>query len=148
MKRLTLGILAAAVLALPIAGCGGDDTETYRREYTKAAREFKESVEQAGRKIPGATTLKDRLPALRSYKASTDKLAKDLDGLDPPENVEKLNDEAVAALRTLSADLGRLEQATSAGDARAVKELAPELQMDQAMLAEVLDKIDQKIGAS
>jgi hypothetical protein len=140
------GLAVAAALALPIAGCGSGQEDTYKQEYSKAAAKFKKSVEEAGQKIPRAATLPDRIPALRSFKASIDKLAKDLDGLDPPDDVAKLNGQAVDGLHELSADLGKFEDAAREGDPGAAKRLAPKLQLDQAQLQETLDKIDQKVA--
>ena len=139
------GLVVAVALAVPIAGCGNDQTDTYRTEYRKAAAKFKSSVEQAGREILKAHTLDERIPAARSFKASIDTLAKKLDDLDPPDDVEKLNDRAVKTLHALSADLGDFEGAARDGDTTAVKRLAPKLQVDQAALQTALDEIDQKI---
>jgi hypothetical protein len=147
MSRPRILAVALALLVL-VAGCGSDKTDTYRSEYSKAAAEFKASVDEASQKIPNAPTLKDRIPALESFKASIDKLAKDLDGLDPPDDVAKLNDQAVAGLRRLSTDLGSFATAAKANDKKAAAALAPKLQVDQANLQEVLDQIDQKVGSA
>jgi ABC-type uncharacterized transport system auxiliary subunit len=145
-RAAATALAVVTALVLLVAGCGGDKKETYRQEFTKAAEEFKKSAEEASQQIPEAPKLKDRVPALRSFKASIDKLAKDLDGLDPPDDLVKLNDDAVAALKKLSADLGEFEQAAQANDTKAVTELTAKLQVDQAELQATLDKIDQKVG--
>ena len=141
-------MLAAAALAVPIAGCDGDEKKTYRSEYVKAADEFKRAAEKVGEQARGKPELKDRIPALRAFRASIDELAKDLDALDPPENVERLNDQAVDALQTLSDDLDKLEDAARSNDAAAVRRLTPKLQLDQAELQTTLDAIDQRLGRS
>jgi paraquat-inducible protein B len=97
-------------------------------------------------KIPAAASAKDRVPALKSFKAAIDTLAGKLDKLDPPSDVAKLNDQAVQRLRTMSADLTKLEAVVKAGDRAAAAQLTPKLQTDQAELQAVLDQIDQKVS--
>lgn len=138
-------LILLALAALVATGCGGSQTSTYKSEYSKAAADFKRSVDEASAKIPNAPTLKDRIPALVSFKGSIDKLASRLASLDPPDNVKKLNDQAVAGLKQLSVDLDRLRAAAEASDAHEVKQIAPRLQVDQARLQDVLDEIDQKL---
>lgn len=130
------------LVALVVAGCG-DKTDTYKTEYTKAADQFKRSVDAATAKLASAKTLKERIPALGALKASFDQLATKLDGLDPPADVGRLNGEAVDALRRMSGDLGRLQAAAEHGDGHAFAQLAPTLQKEQADLQSTLDQIDQ-----
>lgn len=145
-RRALVALAAAAALAMPVAGCGGEEKQTYRSEYAKAADDFKRAAGKVAEQARGKPQLKDRIPALRAFRASIDELAKDLDGLDPPENVERLNDQAVEALQTLSEDLDKLEDAARANDAAAVRRLTPKLQLDQAELQTTLDAIDQRLG--
>src|SRR3954447_10208687 len=76
----SLAMLAA--LALALGGCGSDQKGTYKDEYRKAADEFKQSTDLAAKQVP--KRLRDRTPALRSFKQSLDELAGRLAGLDPP----------------------------------------------------------------
>jgi hypothetical protein len=141
--RATAAIL---VVAAALAGCGDPSTQDYKAEYQKAAQEFKTSVDDAGRQVPQGASLKQRLPALVSFKDSISRLAIKLDGFDPPKDVEKLNDQAVAGLRKLASDLGAFQTAAKAGDRAAAAKLTPKLQSDQAELQGVLDQIDQKLS--
>src|SRR4051812_38174095 len=140
------GLAVTALLAVPIAGCGDPSTQDYKVEYQRAAQEFKRSVDDAGRQVPQGATLKQRLPALVAFKNSINRLATRLEGFDPPNEVEKLNDQAVKGLRTLATDLGQLESAAKEGKRAAAAKLSPKLQSDQAQLQMVLDQIDQKLS--
>jgi hypothetical protein len=136
-----------ATLALPLAGCGGGGTDPYALEYTKAAKQYKQSVDEARAETAQLPRLRDRVPALMAIKTSTDKFASDLEDADPPGEVAKLNARAVAVLHRFSGDLERLKRAATAGDRRGVDRLAPRLQTDQAELQDVLDQIDQRLGS-
>jgi PBP1b-binding outer membrane lipoprotein LpoB len=143
MPGAPLRILAClAALALVVSGCGTDKKQAYDKAYTQAATEFKQAVD----KIPAAGSLKDRVPALESFKSAIDTLAGKLDGLDPPGDVAKANDEAVQRLHAMSADLTKLEAAVKTNDRAAAIKLTPKLQSDQADLQSVLDQIDQKVN--
>jgi hypothetical protein len=144
--RRARGAAATLVVAVALAGCGDPSTQDYKTEYQKAAQEFKQSVDQAGRQVPKGSGLKGRLPALKSFKDSINRLAIKLDGFAPPNDVKKLNDQAVTGLRTLASDLGKFEAAAKKGDRAAASKLTPKLQTDQAQLQTVLDQIDQKLS--
>ena len=136
----------AAVLTAVIAGCGGEGTDAYTLVYVRSAEQFKQSVDAARAKAARAKTLADRVPALEAFKASTDRLARELARADPPGEVAELNDQAVDILHRFSDDLGELRQAAAANDKRGARALEPRLRSDQAELQDVLDQIDQKLG--
>jgi hypothetical protein len=146
-RALSCAIAAAAVFALPIAGCGGSDKkDQYKQDAEKAAVKFKASAEKATTQLQGGKDLKGKVPGLVAFKSSVDKLATDLDGLDPPDNVKALNDEAVVELRTLSGDLSKFEVAAKANDQGKAQSLAPKLQADQTKLQATLEKLDAQAG--
>ena len=140
-------ILAIAVAAA-LSGCGGgDEREDYRRGAQRAADEFKRAAQAAASQLKERDGLREKLPGLRSFKASVDELASDFDELDPPEDLEALNDEAVTHMRALSADLGMYERAAQAGDEREAQALGPKLQTDQSQLQSALDRLDREFSA-
>jgi hypothetical protein len=143
--RIAAGVVAAAAL-IASSGCG-DDTASYRDGAQKAADEFKKSAAAATAMLRRGDSLEDRAAGVRSFKASVDKLAADYEGLDPPDDLKELNDEAVRKMRALSADLGRYAEVARAGDEKAAQELAPKLQGDQADLQNTLDRLDKAVSA-
>jgi hypothetical protein len=145
LPRLALALAAVALLA---TGCGTDKKEQYAQDFQKVAESFRSSVEKAGAQVQGNATLKERVPALRSFKASVDKLAADLDGLDPPDDLKTVNDDAVKQLHTLSSDLGDYQAAAEAGDEAKARKSVPKLQADQTLLMKTLDELDRRVKAS
>jgi hypothetical protein len=140
------GLLAAAVLALPLAGCGQDKKAAYSDQARRAAATFKRSAEAAAVQLQHGSRLQDKVPGVHSFRASVDRLASDFAALDPPKDLEQLNGEAVSEMRALSRDLGRYESAARAGDEQQARRLAPTLQGDQAQLQGTLDQIDRKVA--
>lgn len=139
-------ILSTLVLAALLAGCGGDGRATYREEAQRAADEFKRSAQQAASQLRETDGLREKLPGLRAFRASVDELAGDFEALDPPEDLEALNDEAVGHMHALSRDLARYEQAVEAGDEQAARELGTQLQVDQSQLQSALDRLDRELN--
>jgi hypothetical protein len=140
------GVLATFGVAAALAGCGGDAREDYRKDAQRAADQFKASAEQAAAQLKETDGLREKLPGLRAFKVSVDELASDFEELEPPDDLQKLNDEAVTHMRALSEDLGRYEQAAEAGDEQAADALAPELQADQSLLQSTLDRLDREFS--
>jgi hypothetical protein len=141
LPRLALALVAFSLL---VSGCGTDKKQAYRDDFQRVAESFRSSVEKAGAKVQGNASLKRRVPALRAFKASVDKLAADLDGLKPPGELKKPNDAAVRQLQVLSGDLGDYETAAQAGDAAKARRIVPKLQADQTVLQKTLDQLDAK----
>ncbi len=140
-------LVTTAAIAVALAGCGGDRQEDYRKGAQRAADEFKQAAQAAASQLKETDGLREKLPGLRSFKASVDELASDFEALEPPEELEPLNDEAVTHMRALSEDLGRYEQAAEAGNEEAVRALGPRLQADQSQLQSALDRLDREFSA-
>lgn len=146
MKRVLIALAAAAAIAAPATGCGGNAKDTYRSESQKAAAAFRKQVAAAGAKIPAGANLRRRVPGLQAYRRSVDALAKKLSGLEPPKEAAKLHDTAVADVQSLSRDLARFESAAKANDAAAAQPVAVRLAQDQGRLQRALAAIDRKLG--
>ena len=136
--------LALALLAVPLSGCTSQKDQ-YRQDFQKVAQRFRTSVEEAGAQVQSGASLRERVPALRSFKASVDKLASDLDKLDPPDDAKRANDQAVSQLHTLSSDLSDYERAATAGARAKASRIVPKLQADQTLLQKTLDGLDRKV---
>jgi uncharacterized lipoprotein len=137
--------LIAMLLVAPLAGCGTSQKDQYRQDFQKVAQRFRSSVEKAGAQVQSGASLKQRVPALRSFKTSVDKLASDLSGLNPPSDVQGANDDAVRELRTLSSDLSDYESAAVANDKATAARIVPKLQADQTLLQKTLNDLDRKV---
>ena len=144
--RTRPALLIALLLVIPVAGCGTSQKNQYRQDFQKVAQRFRASVDRAGSQVKTGATLQDRVPALRSFKTSLDKLATDLAKLDPPSDLKRANSDAVRQLRTLSSDLTDYERAAVAGRAGTAARVVPKLQADQTLLQKTLDQLDRKVS--
>jgi hypothetical protein len=140
-------LLLLALLVLPLAGCGGAQKETYRKDFQQSATEFRSALEKAGAKVGPNATLPERAPAIAGARRAVNKLATDLSKLDPPDDLEKTHEDAVRQLRTLSSDLGDYGAAARDNDARRAQRIVPKVQADQTVLQKTLDDLDRKAAA-
>jgi hypothetical protein len=129
--------LAALLLILPVAGCGGKGGGGAK--LSKSAYEKK--LKNVG------TRLQNTFQSLRSSPGSLDELAKqlgkgqselrkaadDLDSVTPPTDVKADHKKLIKAMRTIADDLEPLKRAADEGDPAKAQEAAQKLQRSGAV---------------
>jgi hypothetical protein len=128
MHAKSTGIVAVVVLAALAAGCGGSS------RLSKA--QYEQKIQTDGKAVQGAATAitssGGSLSTLGVKVAAAEKAAKaaadDLGSAKPPADVADDNTKIVTALRTIDAQLTKLEQAAKAGDLAAVQQAGLALQ--------------------
>jgi hypothetical protein len=123
------GLAAVVVLAALAAGCGGGSSRLSKAQYEQKIQADGKAVQQAATAI---TSSGGSMQKLAVQVAAAEKAAKvaagDLGGVKPPADIADDNTKIVAALRTIDAQLTKLEQAAKAGDVTAVQQAALALQ--------------------
>jgi hypothetical protein len=148
------GLAACAALAagaIVLAGCGGSGTLS-KSAYEKKLKADSQELRTAFGKIEGnPSSLAALAKQVDSAKATTKKVADDLDSAKPPKDAAADNDKIVAALRALDAPLGKLKEAAAKGSAtlaaqaaRAISN-APELK-DATAAAQDLKRKGYDVG--
>jgi len=122
------GLVAVVVLAALAAGCGGS-SRLSKAQYEQKIQADGKAVQQAATAI---TSSGGSMQKLAVQVAAAEKAAKaaagDLGGVKPPADIADDNTKIVVALRTIDAQLTKLEQAAKAGDVTAVQQAALALQ--------------------
>ena len=108
----------AAVAALALAGCGGDQRDSFRSDYRSLDAQIGTLGEQVGDTITGAATktngqLSARFDALARRARD---LVNRLDDTDPPANLTAARNRLARALRGIARDLRALSDAAASGD--------------------------------
>ncbi len=150
--RLT-GILAVAAVAALGAGCGGSGRLS-KADYEQKVQADGKAVQKAFAKVSVAGSA-NSLSALAKQIPPAEQVLKtvadDLDKAKPPKDAEADNDTVVKALRTIDAQLVRMEAAAKKGDivalqaAGAAIQNSPEIKA-AARAAKDLKKKGYKIG--
>jgi hypothetical protein len=129
LPRLSLAVAAFLALMLGLAACGEDQEETYSKAFRPLNERILDLGEQVGDAINGASGKSDQQIEAEFGRLAqrTGDVAKDVDALEPPDDLKRTNDDLVAALRVARDDLGGIEKAADESDAQAARRATIEL---------------------
>ena len=125
-KRASL--LAAVAAALLVAGCGGSgrlSKTEYEQRIQTDGRDAQKAVTKAAASVTDPASLAREIAVAQQ---AVKKAADDLDDAKPPKEAEADNDAIVTGLRTLEAELGKLQTAAKKRDIPALQAAASALQ--------------------
>jgi hypothetical protein len=128
MRRFALVAGLALVLALGLAGCGGDgDDRLSREEYVEQATALCDDAEDRLRQLGSPQSIEE----LEAYAGEAQTVAGDtvaeLRELTPPESLEDGLDRYIERVEEVIGMLDELEQAAASGDAAEASRLAGEI---------------------
>ncbi len=116
--RLRTSLICALALALPVASCGGDDSNQFREDYNAAVNNLSKINSEIGSVSAGTAGQSNAAIAkqLDNIAGAADKARGDLAKLDPPEDAKKEFDTLLAALETGVDDLRSMAKAAKANN--------------------------------
>jgi HAMP domain-containing protein len=129
---------------LSLAACGGDDRLS-KREYEEKVRSEYADVQEAFLATGGAQG--DELAArIEDAQQELRDAADELDEIDPPEEVEKENEEVVEGMREYAGDLDELREAAERGDQQAIDAFNERIAKNEAVeqIAEAAEEMKFK----
>jgi starvation-inducible outer membrane lipoprotein len=104
-------LLALALVAFVLAGCGSSPKQLtkaqYEQELQRLGNELVDSGSQIGQHIDIATFNQD----ISNFQDELRDASKDLDGVEPPENAQELNDRLADSFDGLADDLEPVKDA-------------------------------------
>jgi hypothetical protein len=121
--RLT-AVSAALLVALAPIACGGDEGDDYKEEFPAVSQKIVSLGEQVGDAIETAAESTDQELA-RDFDDFADDLAelrKQLDELEPPEDLAEEHDDLLAAMAAVRRSLGEIADAAGESDAVAARD--------------------------
>lgn len=127
-SRLSAFAAALAVAALAL-GCGEDQQEAFAEDFRPLNRQLVSLGEEVGQSIEGAEKRTDA-QLERQFDDLADQLGRlrrELEGLDPPDDLADAQDELVEAMRAAEQALRGIEQAAAASDPDAARQSTIEL---------------------
>lgn len=133
-----------AISGALVAGCG-DDGPLTKAEYEEKVRTTYAEVQEAFARtnVPSLDELAGRVEdAQEALRAAAD----ELEGVDPPEDVETEHEEVVAGLRAYAEDLNRLRNAAEQGDERTIEDFNARLATNPSVeqIAEAAERMKFK----
>jgi hypothetical protein len=113
MSRPRFSLLALGVLAIIAGGCGGERLS--KEEYQQKLKGAGVELSNASRPLSQATTGPEYAAGAQEVRDGLRKVADDLDGIDPPEDVAPANGRLVAAFRGLADEFDKVKAAAASG---------------------------------
>ena len=113
MSRPRFSLLALAVLAVMVGGCGGERLS--KNEYQQKLKGAGVELSNSSRSLSQATTGPEYATGAQEAEDGLRKVADELDGVDPPEDVASANGRLVAAFRGLADEFAKVKVAAANG---------------------------------
>lgn len=108
--------VASCVLALVVAGCGGEDKEEYVNEFNKVGTTLERTLTSLGSDLTGSTDPKQIAGKLDDGAKALEDAATNLDRIDPPDDAEQAHDKIVSGVKDLAATFEKGADQARAGD--------------------------------
>jgi hypothetical protein len=106
------------------AGCGGGGEPLAKPDYQREVRQVGDTLGKAIRGLGTAganTDLKAAAGEIEKLQGALRSAADDLDGLEPPREIEPAHEELVDGIRGFAGELDELRDASAAGDAARIR---------------------------
>lgn len=153
-----LSILTLALVAIGLLGCGGQGKSgggqsapkpltnaEYGAKLKAYAQEFQSSVQTSRAKIQGASGPAGKAAGLGEFRTEFEKLATQLDGLEPPAVAKTAHDSLVGTLRKGGADIGVVQDAVRTSDRTKAQTGLQALQADNTQIQSALTDLQAKV---
>jgi hypothetical protein len=127
-RRLTV-ITAALLAALALVACGGDDNGQYKEDVQSVSRELVALGSEVGKAIQTAADSSDQQLAKQfdDFAGRLGDIRKELQALEPPDDLADQQDELVAATGEVRGSLEDIADAAKESDVDAARQAAQEL---------------------
>jgi hypothetical protein len=143
--RHRLRLLAAALCAaaLVATGCGGND---YKGKVEDAAKAFKQSSQDAGKKLRAAKSKQQFAAGVKEFQDAVKAFNGKLQKLDPPSAAKAAQARLISVLNTFSSDVGAVRDALNKDNVQKIQQLQGKVVSDvgsvQSAAKELQDKAD------
>ena len=123
MARRLLALALSLLAAIALTACGEDKEETFKREYRPVNTKILALVRDVGRSVTGASGKSDRQiqQEFAALARRTGALRKDLEALDPPDDLAGDRKDLVEAMGDARDALREIERAAGEGDPQAAR---------------------------
>jgi hypothetical protein len=135
MKLNRILVVAATLLigAGLLAACGSDEKDTYAEDVENVLTPLGEGLQSLGADLSATTDPKSLGDGIADAEAEIENGISELEAITPPEGVEQVHEDLIAALQTFNDQLAPVREAAEEGDLEALQESA--LELPQAALA-------------
>jgi hypothetical protein len=113
----TAAALAMLLLAVGlIAGCGSDDKDEYADQVVEVITPLSETLTSLGEQLSNSETPDEYADLISESEETIDQGIADLEAITPPEGLEGVNEDLIAAFEGFNESLAEVSAATESGD--------------------------------
>jgi hypothetical protein len=118
MKTTRIVALLGALLlsASLVAACGSDEKEDYAQQVEEILNPLGEELQSLGDELSASTDPDQLASGISEAEDTIDQGISDLEAIDPPEDVQQVNDDLIAALQSFNDELASVREAAESGD--------------------------------
>ena len=126
MKTTRIVALLAALLlsAGLVAACGSDEKEDYAQQVEDILNPLGEELQSLGDELSASTDPDQLASGISEAEDTIEGGISDLEAIDPPEDVQQVNDDLIAALQTFNDELASVREAAESGDLQELQKKA------------------------
>ena len=137
----------AALLALPAAGCGSDESDQFREDYNAAVDRLSKINTEIGSAAGDATdqTNSEIAREFNQIADTAEQTRSDLSGLEPPEDAKDEFDELLSALRAGVEDLRSVAKAARSNNPAEANEAVRKLTQTGQEITEAENALKQAV---
>jgi hypothetical protein len=145
--RIAAVCLAALILALPAAGCGGDDADQFREDYNAAVDKLSKINNDIGSAAGGAAGESNTAIAKEFDKIAdtAEQTRSDLADLDPPEDAKDEFDKLLSALEKGVDDLRAVASAAKSNSPEEANQAVQDLARTGEEITEAENALKQAV---
>jgi len=146
-KRGWRALLAALLVlgAVALVACGDGGKGDYAADVKEIVQPVGDKLQDLGAQLQGQGSEEQKVGQLEEAQTTIDGAADDLEGLDPPEDVQDEHDEYVSKLRTLADDIGAVTKAVEDQDQAAATQAFTKLQTTAEEVRTAEDALERAV---
>lgn len=143
--RVRRALVLALATTLALVGCGGEAKRLSREEYAQQADAICAEGNRKTEQLPSPGNLSELADVTDETLVILDDALNDLRNLKPPRDQQKIVDQWLAQLETLTDDLQEIRDKARANDLRGVQEVAEKAQDHNARANELGTTLGMKV---
>jgi hypothetical protein len=153
MRRTVPVALVAAVVALALAGCGGDTkaSNAYVDAVNKAQNTFATSFDKLSNRITATSTPAQDQRTLDGFRQAVDRAVGDLRAIQVPDRVRPLHRRLVTEISAYGTEIDRAKAAFQSSDPQAIVKaqtrLVTAVTRVSARINQTIDQINRRLRA-
>lgn len=124
LNRILVALATLIVAGGLLAACGSDEKDQYAEEVDEVLTPLGEELTSLGADLSATTDPKQLADGIGEAETTIDDGISQLESITPPEGVDQVHEDLIAALQTFNGELAPVRKAAEEGDLAKLQEAA------------------------